>query len=115
MIDHGRLYQVDSKGKLRFWMMQTECGKHRTVSGLVDGKSVTSGWVVSEAKNVGRSNATTPEEQALFETEADYKLKRDSKYHDSIETAQDAGSGTKFLSPMLAKKWEDCKDFGPYY
>ena len=108
-VNHPTLYQVDSKGQLRYWFMQTEGGKHRTVSGVVGGKDVVSGWVVSEPKNVGKSNATTAEEQALLETQADYKLKRDKKYYDSIDEAKKAGSGTKFLSPMLAQKWEDNK------
>lgn len=113
--DHVTLYQVDSKGKLRSWRMQSEDGKHRTVSGLVGGKEVVSGWVECEAKNVGRSNATTVEEQALLEVEADYKLKLDSKYYVTREEAEAAGSGTKFLSPMLAHKWEDHKGNGPFY
>lgn len=114
-VNHPTLYQVDSKGKLRFWFMQTEGGKHRTVSGTVGGKEVVSGWVVCEAKNVGRSNSTTPEQQALLEVEADYKLKEDKKYYRSIDEAKKAGSGTKFLSPMLATKWEDYKGNGPFY
>lgn len=108
--DHITLYQVDSKGKLRFWFMQSEDGKHRTVSGIVGGKQVTSGWVICQPTNVGRSNMRTAEEQALFEVEADYKLKLDSKYYVTRAGAEEAGSGTKFLSPMLATKWEDRKD-----
>jgi DNA ligase 1 len=110
LVQHPALYQIDSKGKARVWLMETEGGKHRTVSGTLGGKLVTSGWVIVEAKNVGRANATTVEEQALLEMEADYKLKRDKKYYDTLEEAQAAGSGTKFISPMLAEKWPEQKD-----
>lgn len=107
LVKHPTLYNVDSKGKARIWYMETEGGKHRTVSGLIDGKQVTSGWVVMEAKNVGRSNATTEEEQALVEMKADYKMKLKRKYYETLGEAQEAGSGMKFTSPMLAEKWKD--------
>ena len=62
------LYKRDSKGKLRIWEIQwgysDDTAGTRTISGLVDGKKVTSGWNLSEAKNVGRANATTMITQA---------------------------------------------------
>ena len=36
----------------------------RTISGIMNGKLVESGWNIKEAKNEGRSNATTAAEQA---------------------------------------------------
>jgi ATP-dependent DNA ligase len=107
---HEKLWNIDSKGKVRIWYMQTEGGKHRTVSGLFDGKQVTSGWVIVEPKNVGRSNATTAEEQALREVKSDYERKLEKKYYRTLEEAREAGSGMKFFSPMLATKWKDVKD-----
>lgn len=107
---HDKLWNIDSKGKTRIWFMQTEGGKHRTISGLFDGKQVTSGWSKVEAKNVGRSNATTPEEQALREVKSLYERKLEKKYYRTLEEAKEAGSGMKFFSPMLAVKWKDVKD-----
>lgn len=109
MLTHDKLWNVDSKGKVRIWYMQTDGGKHRTVSGLFDGKQVTSGWVIVKAKNVGRSNATTVEEQALAEVASDYTKKLEGKYYTSLEEAKAAGSGTKFFSPMTAVKWVEVK------
>jgi DNA ligase 1 len=109
-VNHPTLYQIDSKGKARYWFMQTEGGKHRTISGLLDGKEVISGWVIVEQKNVGKANETSLEEQALLEVQADYKLKLDKKYYTTLTEAEKAGSGTKFISPMLAEKWDEQKD-----
>jgi len=50
-------------------------------------------------KNIGRSNETTPEEQAVLEGISKCNLKRDKGYFDTIEEAQ---TETVFL-PMLAK------------
>jgi ATP-dependent DNA ligase len=105
------LYNIDSKGKIRTWLIELDgTGRYRTISGLQDGKKAESGWVIAEAKNVGRSNATTPEQQARAEAEADYVKKLERKYYKTLEEAQGAGSGMKFFSPMLANKWKDIKD-----
>ena len=69
------LYKRDSKGKVRIWTMQVGFNNEneagiRTISGLVDGQKVTSEWNLTEAKNVGRSNATTAKTQAEFEAQA---------------------------------------------
>lgn len=107
LVTYHKLWNIDSKGKTRIWYMQTQGGKHRTISGLFDGKQVTSGWVTVEGKNIGKSNETTPSEQALREMEADYVLKLKKKYYQTYEEAKAAGSGMKFFSPMLATKWKD--------
>jgi len=106
---YDTLYQVDSKGKDRYWLMEREDGKHRTVSGIVGGKEIVSGWVICEAKNVDRSNATTPDEQADFEISALYKKKLEGKYYVTLEEAKTAGTGMKFFSPRLAEKYTDAK------
>ena len=100
------LYKRDSKGQLREWRMEVQGNAFRTVSGLVDGQKVTSEWKTTHAKNVGRANATTAEEQAIAEVEALYTKRLDGEYHlspDDVDTA-------RFYKPMLAAKWEDRKD-----
>ena len=53
------LYKRDSKGKLRIWEIQwgysDDSAGTRTISGLVDGKKVTSGWNLSELLLLKRS------------------------------------------------------------
>ena len=50
---------------------KTQAGT-RTIPGLQDGKKVTSEWFITEAKNVGRANATTNITQAEFEAQAEW-------------------------------------------
>lgn len=98
------LYTLDASGAPRFWRMETnpaDSSQYRTVSGVVGGADVFSGWTTASPKNVGRANATTSEQQAVLEIEAEYKKKRDRKYHDSLENV----GRHKFFAPMLAHKW----------
>ena len=97
------IYKRDSKGNVRVWHMEVDGNKYRTVAGIMDGQLVVSEWTVAEAKNVGRSNATTPEEQALSEVKSHYTKKLDIDYHEKIEDIDTP----KIFEPMLAKKWED--------
>lgn len=95
------LYKTDSKGKLRFLDISTDGSTIVQVSGLVDGAHVTN---VSqcEGKNIGRSNQTSPEEQAELEAQAKYDKKLKEGYFESKEEAQN----TKVILPMLAKVFE---------
>ncbi len=105
MLSHPTLYNIDSKGKVRIWLLESAGAKYRSVAGLEDGKKVVSEWTACKPKNVGRANATTGEEQALAEVAAQYKKKIEKKYS---EKRGDAG-GVKFTECMLAAKWKDVK------
>tara|TARA_R110000765_G_scaffold67916_5_gene131366 strand:- start:1824 stop:2987 length:1164 start_codon:yes stop_codon:yes gene_type:complete len=98
------LYKVDSKGKVRNWIIFTDGDSHFTRSGLVEGKKVQSGATVCFPKNVGKINETSPEEQALLEAESSVtrKIEREGYFG----TAQDAVQFQKF-SPTLAKGYQD--------
>jgi len=100
------LYKKDSKGKLREWRAEVNGSRYRTISGLAEGQQVTSAWKDTFAKNVGRANATTAEEQAVAEVEAIYTKRLDGEYHEHIDDIDKA----RFYKPMLASKWEDRKD-----
>jgi DNA ligase-1 len=108
------LYTTDSKGKTRWWKMEQDGPRFRTVSGLLDGKAVESEWTECFPKNVGRANATTAEEQCSAEILSLYTKKLDRKYH-TAEDFKAAGSsaGYKFKGPMLASKYESFP--GPCY
>lgn len=97
------LYHIDENDNIRVWWMEQEGDKYRTVSGIENGQLVTSEWKYAKAKNVGRSNATTAEEQAASEIQSQYTKKRDRKYHDSKDTI---GEGSKIIEPMLAEKFK---------
>ena len=97
------LYKRDSKGKVRVWTMEVgfnndnEAGI-RTISGLVDGQKVTSEWNLTEAKNVGRSNATTAKTQAEFEAEAEWKKNVEKDYFEDVNAIDSYVA----FKPMLA-------------
>lgn len=105
------LFKRDTKGKVRIWWAETGSGEYngrygwawRTISGLRDGKRITSEWTFVEEKNVGRSNATSLQDQAAAEMFAEYKKKRDRGYFDKLD---DVDTFDKF-KPMLAEKFED--------
>ena len=99
-----KLYKRDTTGKVREWTMQygynldkTQAGT-RTISGLQDGKKVTSEWFITEAKNVGRANATTNITQAKFEAQAEFEKRIEKEYFEDIN---DIDSYVAF-KPMLA-------------
>lgn len=94
------LYTKDTLGNIRIWYMEQNGNKYRTISGLSDGEKVTSEWSHAEAKNVGRSNATTVIEQATAEIEAKYKKQLKTGYHTNVK---DVDQGTSYVEPMLAQ------------
>ena len=99
-----KLYKRDTTGKVREWTMQygwnldeTQAGT-RTISGLQDGKKVTSEWYITEAKNVGRANSTTNITQAKAEAQAEWDKRVEKEYFEDIN---EIDSYTAF-KPMLA-------------
>ncbi len=70
----------------------------RTISGLVDGQKVTSEWNLTEAKNVGRSNATTAKTQAEFEAQAEWTKNVDKDYFVDVNAIDSYVA----FKPMLA-------------
>jgi DNA ligase 1 len=64
------IYKKTKSGKTQQWEIEVVGNKYRTISGQTDGKSVVSEWTVIKGKNIGKSNETTDEEQALKEAEA---------------------------------------------
>jgi len=99
-----KLYKRDTTGKVREWTMQygwnldeTQAGT-RTISGLQDGKKVTSEWFITEAKNVGRANSTTNITQAKAEAQAEWDKRVEKEYFEDIDAID---SYTAF-KPMLA-------------
>jgi|LakMenEpi13Oct10_1017325.scaffolds.fasta_scaffold03047_2 ATP-dependent DNA ligase len=103
-----KLYKIDTTGKTRVWWMEYDNEKYRTHSGIEGGKIVVSGWQYPEAKNVGRSNATTVAEQVKAEVDAEYTKKQNQgKYHTSV--GESIYFGAKFFECMLADKYDPKK------
>ncbi len=96
------LYKKDSKENIREISYWTEGSKLCQSSGLVDGKLVEN-KKVCKGKNIGRSNETTPEQQAILERDAKIKKKLSEDYFKNIQDAQT----NVVILPMLAKKYQD--------
>lgn len=111
------IYKRDSKGKLREWKLEvTELpngsAEMKTIAGLVDGKKVETVVIVSEGKNIGKVNETTPLEQAKSEAESTYTLKLRKGYFKNAEDAKQGVSGSGMPKPMLAQKYSREKKTG---
>lgn len=96
-----KLFKRDSRGEIRILEIFAEGDQVVQRSGLFDGKrSETRSSCIG--KNIGRSNETSPEEQALLEAEAKIKKKLEKEYFTTKEEAE----GSEVLLPMLAKDYK---------
>src|SRR5690554_549977 len=82
------LYHKGKAGSLYLWRVWTEGADIVTEYGLVDGEKQIARKTATP-KNVGRSNATTADEQAVAEAKAMWQNRRDRKYAESIKEAQE--------------------------
>lgn len=103
IVSLNSLYKRDSKGKVRIWTIEfgydnEDTAGIRSISGLVDGEKITSVWNMSEAKNIGRSNATTAREQAQDEAHAQWTKKADKEYFADVADID----SYELFKPMLA-------------
>lgn len=94
---HSIIYRRDGVGRLRYWRVERSGSRYRTISGLVDGKPLVSGWIESRVqKAVGALDSVEAEIERLYR----FHLTRD--YHRSIE----AVDRPRFFKPMLAGRYE---------
>ena len=100
------LYKRAVNGKISQWQIEVEDNYYRTTSGYTDGVQTTSEWTCCEAKNIGKKNATTAEQQAETEAEAMWTKRIELG---SFEDIKKIDTPVHF-KPMLAHKWEDYKD-----
>ena len=99
------IYKRDSKGNIRYLSISTENNLIVQESGIVGTINPIFNKSACEAKNIGRTNSTTSEEQAVLEATSKITEKMRLGYFTSIEEAQEKG-GKDFLLPMLAKDYK---------
>jgi DNA ligase-1 len=92
----------NSKEHINQWQIEVEGSKFRTTTGFVGMKLFTGDWTVCSPKNIGKKNATTAEEQALFEAQALWQKRKDLGYHENIKDCDKK----VFFQPMLAKDYD---------
>jgi len=93
-----RLYYTNNSGKTYEWDIWVEGDTIFTLYGG-EGDSKQEASKQATPKNVGKSNSTTAEEQALLEAEAMWVYQKDRKYSESRATSNIVDK----LQPMLAK------------
>lgn len=105
------LYSLNSNGSIQQWTISVENNLITKEYGQVGGKIQTTSDFVKKGKNIGRSNETTPDEQALLEAKAQWEKKLKSGYVKSQKDAKNNIVDKKFveggIEPMLAHKFKD--------
>lgn len=104
------LYKLDNNGTVRQWRVWVEDDEYFVEHGVLNG-SLQETSTIAEAKNIGRANETTAEEQAELEAKSLWTKQKDRKgYSEDI-------SPKKKFSPMLAQRYDQHpkKIFFPAY
>ena len=98
------LYHTSKTGAVVEWDIWTEGADIVTEYGQRDGKKQLARKTAT-GKNIGKTNETTPDEQALLEAKAMHKKKLDGKYSTSLK-----GAKKEVFLPMLASSFDKRKD-----
>ena len=82
------LFKLSKNKSVEKWNIQVDDNKIIVTWGKIDGKQQIKEDLILQGKNIGKSNETTPAQQALFEAESIYKSKLDKGYAKTIEEAK---------------------------
>ena len=95
MVFKETLYGQTKSGSTYEWTIavesQSDHGNITVTRGLLDGKKTKSSKLIEKGKNIGKTNETSPIEQAIFEAKSKRNEKLDDGYDYTIE-----GSKEKF-------------------
>ena len=104
------LYQLDAEGNTKVWTAHVI--NHGTSSNLIirsgrlNGGIIETVTTINEGKNIGRSNETTPFEQAMLEMQSKIDLKLKKGYVENLNDAKPSSTlGSGIPAPMLAHKY----------
>ena len=105
------LYSLNSNGSVQQWTISVSKNRITKIYGQVGGKLQTETDTITKGKNVGRSNATTPAEQAAAEAQAKWEKKLKGGYVRTLKAAKAGESDRKFVAggveAMLAQKFSE--------
>lgn len=103
------LYGLSSKGVVKSWKIWVAQMPVEAVifveHGQLEGKKQLSPESIRVGLNIGKSNETTPFEQACLEAESKWKKKHDANYTEQLPDGE-ASREVKLL-PMLAQKYKE--------
>lgn len=106
-MQNKKLYKRDNTGNIRVWWAEINEGSYRLHSGQLEGKLITSDWTSCVGKNVGRSNATTNNEQARAEVDSLYTKKKKRGYTEDPKAIDQVKKA--LVGVMLAHDYADHK------
>jgi len=103
------LYTVDSKGQIRVWKVRygetpDGTGRVERTHGVLDGKVQTNIRFVRKGKNIGRSNETTPLQQAASEARSLWNARKDDGY---VDYMPDPSNPPQIWLPMKAQRYKN--------
>ena len=96
-----KLYSRDKMNRIREWSIYTEGDKYIVYHGVQGGK-FQKDVVQVVPKNLGKSNETTPDQQAMAEAISKWQKQKDKGYRETIQELDEL----PFL-PMLAHEFEE--------
>ena len=96
------IYKKDTKDKIRFLELEVKFDLLYQNSGVLNTENIITHIKVCKPKNVGKSNETSGNEQAMKELEAIVKDKLTKGYFETIEDAEDS----TVVLPMLAHDYK---------
>lgn len=111
------LYKRTSTGKIQMWEIDVtpvnpidDAAVITTVYGLQDGKKQTASEEISQGKNVGKANETTPFQQAEAEAKSQWEKKVKKGYVENVDDAEQGKIDTNMITggiePMLAHSFD---------
>jgi ATP-dependent DNA ligase len=104
------LFKKTSTGAINEWDIQVkDNGGTATIviaQGHVDGAKQIYEEVITEGKNLGKSNATTPLQQAIAEAEAKWVKQQDRRQYGTDPSGKESAE-KRAAAPMLAQKYQD--------
>lgn len=103
------LYAKSSNGKTKVWIIYVEGSEDSpiivTKNGYLDAKMRESKETIREGLNIGKSNETSPLQQAISEAQSKWRKKAEHEYSESIDRPT---RGKKdVILPMLAQKYSE--------
>ena len=111
MKNFAPLYSLNSNGSIQRWSISVEDNRIVKEYGQIGGKMQSVTDIVKDGKNIGKSNETSPEEQAIAEATAQWEKKLKSGYSKTQKDAKAGVVDAKFVTggiePMLAHKFRD--------
>jgi ATP-dependent DNA ligase len=97
------IYKKDTKGNIRYLNIEAIGDNIIQRSGILDTENEVEHIKKAKSKNIGKSNETTAEEQAILEVDSTITSKLKEGYFETIEAAEEK----IVILPMLAKSYKD--------